>query len=138
MGTKRDINFEYYSDGQYFKRCAFKPCNKLFPGPLNKLYCCDKCRERQKTINRKLISFAANGDDLKIRKALRILKILFVPNREGYCIINKMILAEYGFPFNLPTNKVKFDWFDGEMSTIGLFSYYIQGNNYIFYRHQKI
>jgi hypothetical protein len=131
-------NFTGYYKGKYIKRCVFEPCGVEFTGPLNRKYCGDTCKERQKAWNRKLIAMAANGDDLKIRKALRVLKILFVPNKNGFCIIDKMVLAEHGFPFDLPTNKVKFDWFDGEMSTIGLFSYYIRGNNYIFYRHQKL
>lgn len=135
MDTKRDIKFEYYSDGQYFKRCAFKPCKKLFSGPYNKLYCCDKCREGQKAWNRRLIALAANGDELKITKALRIIKKLFKPNIRGWFKVHQVKLIEVAFPFDLPTKKVKIDIYDGELDAVGKFAFYKKNDYFYFYKY---
>jgi hypothetical protein len=132
------FDFNRYEQGKYIKNCAFEPCGKEFEGPLNRKYCCDTCKERQKAWNSKLIALAANGDDLKIRKALRILKKNFKPGKDGGFRVHKMELYNNGFPFDLPTNKVKFDWFDGEMKTIGLFSFYTKGEYFFFYNNLKM
>ena len=128
-------NYDYYANGKYFKRCAFEPCGNIFPGPLNKLYCSDTCRERQKAVNRKKVSLAADGDDLRIKKATRIIQKLYKPNFHGWFKVHEIKLIGEGFPFDLPTKKVKIDIYDGELECFGMFAFCKKGEFFYFYKY---
>jgi hypothetical protein len=127
-------NFTGYYKGKYIKRCAFEPCGVEFEGPLNRIYCGDTCKERQKAWNRKKIAKDADGDDLKIRKAIRILDKLYKPNIRGISKIPTVTLISEAFPFDLPTKKVKIDVYDGEMNCFGVYCFVIKGEYFLFYK----
>jgi hypothetical protein len=128
-----DKNFEYDNlTGLYKKTCAYQDCQKLFWGRINKYYCCDNCRERQKSLKRGMVAEAAKGDNLKVIKAIRIILDNFKPNFRGRSKISEVDLVRLGFPFDVPTVKIKTDYHDNEIDSIGEFCFYKKGDYFFF------
>ena len=123
-----------YKDGKYLNVCGFKLCGVDFYGRLNQVYCSGLCKQAQNNRKSSLVRKLANGSDLKIRKATRIVMDLFKPDNEGKSIIHQVDLISRAFPFDLPTNKIKDDRYDGIMSSIGSFCFYQKGVYFIFYK----
>ena len=123
-----------YKEGKYLHVCRSKYCGVEFYGRLNKVYCSDLCKQVHNNNKASIISKAANGADLKIKKAIRIIMGFFKPDNEGKSIIHRVDLISRAFPFDLPTNKIKDDRYDGEMSSIGSFCFYKKGEYFIFYK----
>jgi hypothetical protein len=118
--------------GQYYIKCAYEFCQNLFWGRINKDYCCGNCRERQKTLRRRIVAEAAKGDNLKIIKAIRIILDNFKPNFQGISIISEVDLVRLSFPFDVPTVKIKTDHHDKEIDSIGEFCFYKKGDYFYF------
>jgi hypothetical protein len=123
-----------YKEGKYLHVCRRKYCGVEFYGRLNKVYCSDLCKQVHNNNKASIISKAANGADLKIKKAIRIIMEFFKPDQEGKSIIHQVDLISRAFPFDLPTNKIKDDRYDGIMSSIGSFCFYKKEEYYIFYK----
>jgi hypothetical protein len=137
MQYEFDNTYKRYFKGKYIKNCAFKPCGVEFAGPLNRKYCGDTCKERQKTWNRKKIAQGADGDDLKIKKAVRIIDKLYKPNNHGFTKIPTVTLIAEAFPFDLPTKKVKIDGYRGEMNGFGVYCFAPEDEYFLFYKFIK-
>jgi hypothetical protein len=118
--------------GQYYIKCAYELCQKLFWGRINKYYCCDNCRERQKSLKRGMVAEAAKGDNLKVIKAIRIILDNFKPNFRGRSKISEVDLVRLGFPFDVPAVKIKTDHHDNEIDSIGEFCFYKKGDYFYF------
>ena len=118
--------------GQYYIKCAYELCQKLFWGRINKHYCCDNCKERQKSLKRRMVAEAAKGDNLKVTKAIRIIIDNFKPNFRGRSKISEVDLVRLGFPFDVPTVKIKTDYHDNEIDSIGEFCFYKKGDYFFF------
>ena len=129
------MTFKRYESGKYIRNCAFLPCSIEFAGPLNRKYCGDTCKERQKAVNRKMVSLAADGDDLKIKKAIRIIQKIYKPNIRGWFKVDVIKLIVEAFPFDLPTKKVKIDIYDGELECFGMFAFYKKDEFFYFYKY---
>jgi hypothetical protein len=123
-----------YKDGKYLNVCGFKLCGIDFYGRLNQLYCASKCKQAHNNSKSSMVRKLANGSDLKIKKAIRIIMGFFKPDNEGKSIIHQVDLISRAFPFDLPTNNIKDDRYDGEMSSIGSFCFYKKEEYYIFYK----
>jgi hypothetical protein len=123
-----------YKDGKYLNVCGFKLCGIDFYGRLNQVYCSPECKQAQNNRKTSLVNKAANGDDMKIRKAVRILMGLFKPDNEGKFVIHQVQLASMAFPFDLPTITIKDDHYNGKMFGFGSFCFYQQDGNFIFYK----
>ena len=123
-----------YKGGKYLHVCGFNLCGSDFYGRFNQVYCSPECKQAQNNRKTSLVNKAANGDDMKIRKAVRILMGLFKPDNEGKFIIHQVQLASMAFPFDLPTNTLKDDRYNGKMYSFGSFCFYQQDGNFIFYK----
>ncbi len=123
-----------YKGGKYLHVCGFNLCSSDFYGRLNQVYCSPECKQAQNNRKTSLVNKAANGDDMKIRKAVRILMGLFKPDNEGKFIIHQVQLASMAFPFDLPTITIKDDHYNGKMFGFGSFCFYQQDGNFIFYK----
>jgi hypothetical protein len=51
-------------------------------------------------------------------------------------VISMVVLAYNAFPFDLPTTLIKDDRYRGQLYNFGLFSFYRDGENFIFYKTQ--
>jgi hypothetical protein len=122
-----------FIDGKYLLVCGFDLCDREFYGRQNQVYCCTKCKQAFNNRKTSKVNKAANGADLKIRKAIRILLEIFKPDKEGKCVIHRVDLISMAFPFDLPTNPIKDDRYNGTMHSFGSFCFYQQGGNFIFY-----
>jgi hypothetical protein len=122
-----------FSDGKYLLVCGFDLCSREFYGRQNQVYCCSKCKQAFNNRKTSMVNKAANGADLKIRRAVRILLEIFKPDKEGKCVIHEVGLISKAFPFDLPTNPIKDDRYNGTMHGFGSFCFYQQGGNFIFY-----
>jgi hypothetical protein len=123
-----------YKDGKYLQVCGFKLCGNDFYGRLNQVYCSAECKQAHNNRKTSLVSKAAKGSDLKIKKAVRIIMGLFKPDREGKFVINQVQLASLAFPFDLPTLAIKDDRYNGKLHSFGSFCFYQQDGNFIFYK----
>jgi hypothetical protein len=123
-----------YKEGKYLNVCGFKLCGVDFYGRMNQVYCSSVCKQAQNNLRSSLVRKAANGEDFKIKKAIRILLDLFKPDNEGKSIIHQVDLISRAFPFDLPTNKIKDDRYDGVMYCFGSFCFYKKEEYYIFYK----
>ena len=123
-----------YKGGKYLHVCGFNLCGSDFYGRLNQVSCSPECKQAQNNRKTSLVNKAANGDDMKIRKAVRILMGLFKPDNEGKFIIHQVQLASMAFPFDLPTITIKDDHYNGKMFGFGSFCFYQQDGNFIFYK----
>ena len=123
-----------YKDGKYWHECGFDLCACEFYGRLNQIYCSSACKQAHNNRKTSKVSKAAKGEDLKIRKAIRIILDLFKADKEGKFIISTVDLVSKAFPFDLPTVQLKDDRYNGTMSAFGSFCFYQQGSNYIFYK----
>jgi hypothetical protein len=123
-----------YKKGKYLNVCGFYLCGIDFYGRANKLYCSQECKQAHNNRKTSKVSKAAKGEDLKIRKAIRILLDLFKADKEGKFIISTVDLVSKAFPFDLPTIIVKDDRYNGTMSAFGSFCFYKKEGHYIFYK----
>ena len=123
-----------YKDGQYLHVCGFDLCGCEFYGRFNQVYCCPECKQAHNNRKTSLVNKAANGADLKIKKAVRIIMGLFKPDYDGKFVIHQVQLASLAFPFDLPTIIVKDDRYNGTMSAFGSFCFYKKEGHYIFYK----
>ena len=62
-----------YKNGKYLHICGFDLCNNEFYGRRNQVYCSSLCKQALNNIKASLVNKAANGADLKIKKAVRII-----------------------------------------------------------------
>lgn len=122
--------------GLYRKTCAYEYCQDLFWGPYNRKYCCENCKKGQKSLKRRTVAEAAKGDNLKVTKAIRIILDNFKPNFKGVSKISEVDLIQLGFPFDLPTIKIKTDHHDNEIDSVGEFCFYKKGD-YFFFQNLK-
>jgi hypothetical protein len=125
---------KYRDDGLYEHVCAFHLCEKVFYGSLKKKYCCDKCKQRANSLKVSIINKALKQDDVKIKKAVRILLKIFKPSDEGFFSVHENKLIELSFPFDVPTNKIKINAYDGEMNSFGIFCFDRRGPYFVFYK----
>ena len=123
-----------YKDGQYLHVCGFDLCGCEFYGRFNQVYCCPECKQAHNNRKTSLVNKAANGADLKIKKAVRIIMGLFKPDHEGKFVIHQVQLASLAFPFDLPTIAVKDDRYKGMLSCFGSYCFYKKEDNFIFYK----
>jgi hypothetical protein len=125
-----------YKDGKYLKVCGFVLCGIEFYGRLNQIFCSPQCKQAHNNRKTSRVNRLANGADTKIRKAIRIMMRLFKPDEEGKMVISMVVLAYNAFPFDLPTTLIKDDRYSGQLYNFGLFSFYRDGENFIFYKTQ--
>jgi hypothetical protein len=123
------MNFE---NGEFIHYCAFKACAKQFSGRRNRKYCSEACKNAANNLKSASVNQACRELDKKLRKANRILINIFKPNAEGWFRIKSTDLAYFGFPFDLPTNRIKEDNCAKELFVFGLFGFYKQENYFIF------
>lgn len=123
-----------YKDGKYWHECGFDLCGCEFYGRLNQIYCSPACKQAHNNRKTSKVNQAAKGEDLKIRKAIRIIMDLFKADKEGKFIISTVDLVSKAFPFDLPTVQLKDDRYNGTMSAFGSFCFYQQDGNFIFYK----
>lgn len=123
-----------YKNGKYLHVCGFELCNSEFYGRRNQVYCTTVCKQSLNNIKASLVTKAAKGADLKIKKAVRIIMGLFKPDRDGKFVIHQVQLVSLAFPFDLPTITVKDDRYNGKMFGFGSFCFYKQDDNFIFYK----
>jgi len=123
-----------YKDGKYWHECGFVLCGCEFYGRLNQIYCSPACKQAHNNRKTSKVSKAAKGEDLKIRKAIRIIMDLFKADKEGKFIISTVELVSKAFPFDLPTVQLKDDRYNGTMSAFGSFCFYKKEGHYIFYK----
>jgi hypothetical protein len=123
-----------YKDGQYLHVCGFILCGRDFYGRSNKVYCSQKCKQAHNGRKTSLVIKAANGADLKIKKAVRIILDLFEADREGKFVIHQVQLASLAFPFDLPTVKIKDDRYNGTLFGFGSFCFYQKDGYFVFYK----
>ena len=123
-----------YKDGKYWHECGFDLCGCEFYGRLNQIYCSPACKQAHNNRKTSKVNQAANGADLKIKKAVRIIMGLFKPDRDGKFVVHQVQLASLAFPFDLPTITVKDDRYNGKMFGFGSFCFYKQDDNFIFYK----
>jgi hypothetical protein len=106
----------------------------VFYGSLKKKYCCDKCKQRANSLKVSIINKALKQDDVKIKKAVRILLKIFKPSDKGFFSVHENKLIELSFPFDVPTNKIKINAYDGEMNSFGIFCFDRRGPYFVFYK----
>ena len=123
-----------YKKGKYLNVCGFYLCGIDFYGRANKLYCSQECKQAHNNRKASNVSKAAKGEDLKIRKAIRIILDLFEAVKEDRLTVSTVDLVSRAFPFDLPTISIKDDRYNGMMNGFGSFCFYEQGSNYIFYK----
>ena len=123
-----------YKDGQYLHVCGFNLCGCDFYGRLNQVYCSPECKQAHNNRKTSLVSKAAKGADLKIKKAVRITMDLFVADKDGKFRVSAVVLASRAFPFDLPTLMIKDDRHNGKMQSFGAFCFYQQDGDFIFYK----
>lgn len=123
-----------YKDGQYLNVCGFNLCGKDFYGRLNQIYCSPECKQAHNNRKTSLVSKAANGADLKIKKAVRITMDLFVADKDGKFMVSMVDLASRAFPFDLPTVIIKDDRYNGKMFAFGSFCFYQKDGYFVFYK----
>lgn len=126
----------FFKDGKYLHTCGFDLCGIEFYGRLNQIFCSPKCKQAYNNRKTSRVNRLANGADTKIRKAIRIMMRLFKPDEEGKMVISMVVLAYNAFPFDLPTTLIKDDRYSGQLYNFGLFSFYRDGENFIFYKTQ--
>ena len=123
-----------YKDGKFLHVCGFDLCCCEFYGRFNQVYCSLECKQAHNNRKTSLVNKAANGADLKIKKAVRIIIGLFKPDHDGKFVIHQVQLASLAFPFDLPTLAIKDDRYNGKMHSFGSYCFYQQDGNLIFYK----
>lgn len=123
-----------YKDGKFSHVCGFDLCCCEFYGRFNQVYCSPECKQAHNNRKTSLVNKAANGADLKIKKAVRIIMGLFKPDQDGKFVIHQVQLASLAFPFDLPTLAIKDDRHNEVMNSFGSFCFYQQDGNFIFYK----
>ena len=98
-----------YKNGRHFNLCGFDLCGCKFYGRLNQLYCSAECKQAHNNRKTSRVNKATKGADLKIKKAVRILMDIFIPDQYGRFIVSAVDLASRAFPFDLPTLTIKDD-----------------------------
>ena len=128
------LELKYREDGFYEHKCAFQLCERVFYGSLKKKYCCDKCKQRANSLKVSMVNDALKMDGIKIKKAVRILLEIFKPDERGFFLVNENKLIDLGFPFDVPTTKIKIHVYNGEMNCFGQFCFDTRDNKYLFYK----
>jgi hypothetical protein len=123
-----------FRNGKYSRNCDFDLCGRFFFGRLNKKYCSSQCKQAHNNRKASIVNKETNGADLKIKKATRILIENFELDENGKFKIHQDELVSLGFPFDLPTTRIKDDRYNGTMFCFGSYSFYRQYEYFIFYK----
>jgi hypothetical protein len=123
--------------GIYGKTCAYDYCQQEFFGRYNQVYCDTICKQHAN--NRK----AAEARKInkryleKLDRAINILRSVFKADKNGECIVPKLVLEQLKFPSDCPYIQMKDDRYELPFSAIGPFALQLKGNNFLIIKKRK-